>query len=91
MHFGLGPVFIYECLASSRCWPTYALRVAGVAALLFSMWTIATSRATPVAASSWRDYAALGTPSRPAQGDILRPRSRGHSNRFPRAAVRRSR
>jgi ABC-type transport system involved in multi-copper enzyme maturation permease subunit len=60
VHFGLGPVFIYECLANSRRWQTYALRVAGVAALLFSMWTIATSRATPVAVSSWRDYAALG-------------------------------
>ena len=60
MHFGLGPVFIYECLANSRRWQTYALRVAGVAALLFSMWTIATFRATPVAVSSWRDYAALG-------------------------------
>jgi ABC-type transport system involved in multi-copper enzyme maturation permease subunit len=60
MHFGLGPVFIYECLANSRRRQTYALRVAGVAALLFSMWTIATSRATPVAVSSWRDYAALG-------------------------------
>jgi ABC-type transport system involved in multi-copper enzyme maturation permease subunit len=60
MHFGLGPVFIYECLANSRRRQTYALRVAGVAALLFSMWTIATSRATPVGVSSWRDYAALG-------------------------------
>ena len=60
MHFGLGPVFIYECLAHSRRWQTYALRVAGVAALLFSMWTIATFRAAPVAVSSWSDYAALG-------------------------------
>ena len=43
MRWGLGPVFIYECLANSRRWQTYALRSAGVAALLFAMGTIATS------------------------------------------------
>ena len=43
MRVGLGPVFIYECLANSRRWQTYALRSVGVAALLFAMATIATS------------------------------------------------
>ena len=43
MRWGLGPVFIYECLANSRRWQTYALRSVGVAALLFAMATIATS------------------------------------------------
>ena len=43
MRWGLGPVFIYECLANSRRWQTYALRSAGVAALLSAMATIATS------------------------------------------------
>ncbi len=43
MRWGLGPVFIYECLANSRRWQTYALRSAGVAALLFAMGTIAMS------------------------------------------------
>ncbi len=60
MRWGLGPVFIYECLANSRRWQTYALRSLGVAALLFSMWTIATSRSTPATGNSRRDYAVLG-------------------------------
>ena len=43
MRWGLGPVFIYECLANSRRWQTYALRSVGVAALLFAMATIASN------------------------------------------------
>ena len=34
MRWGLGPVFIYECLTNSRRWQTYALRSLGAAALL---------------------------------------------------------
>jgi len=56
----LGPVFIYECLANSRRWQTYALRSAGVAALLFAMGTIAWSRTTATMGSSARAYANLG-------------------------------
>jgi ABC-type transport system involved in multi-copper enzyme maturation permease subunit len=58
MRWGPGPVFIYECLANSRRWQTYALRSAGVAALLCAMAMIASSRETT--AESWRDYASLG-------------------------------
>jgi ABC-type transport system involved in multi-copper enzyme maturation permease subunit len=58
MRWGPGPVFIYECLVNSRRWQTYALRAAGVAALLCAMATTASSRER--AAQSWRDYAALG-------------------------------
>ncbi|HKI20040.1 MAG TPA: hypothetical protein VKA15_19280 [Isosphaeraceae bacterium] len=57
MRWGLGPVFIYECLANSRRWQTYALRSVGVAALLLAMGTIAAS-GTP--GNSARDYADLG-------------------------------
>jgi ABC-type transport system involved in multi-copper enzyme maturation permease subunit len=59
MRWGLGPVFIYECLANSRRWQTYALRSVGVAALLFAMGTIATST-VPTMGNSARDYANLG-------------------------------
>ncbi len=59
MRWGLGPVFVYECLANSRRWQTYALRSAGVAALLFAMGTIATSRIRTMGNSA-RDYADLG-------------------------------
>src|SRR5262245_59187474 len=41
MRWGLGPVFIYECLANSRRWQTYAIRSAGVALLLAAIATIA--------------------------------------------------
>lgn len=58
MRWGPGPVFIYECLVISRRWQTYALRAAGVAALLCAMVTVAPSRET--AAQSYRDYAELG-------------------------------
>ena len=59
MRWGLGPVFVYECLAHSRRWQTYALRSLGVALLLLAMATIATS--SPVAINnSARDYASLG-------------------------------
>src|SRR5271166_544717 len=59
MRWGLGPVFIYEYLANSRRWQTYALRSVGVAALLFAMGVIATS-SMPATGNSPRDYADLG-------------------------------
>ena len=43
MRWGLGPVFIYECLANSRRWQTYAIRSVGVAVLLAAIATIAMS------------------------------------------------
>ena len=60
MRWGLGPVFIYECLANSRRWQTYALRSIGVAILLASIASIAISRTRMNPAHAWRDYAALG-------------------------------
>jgi ABC-type transport system involved in multi-copper enzyme maturation permease subunit len=59
MRWGVGPVFIYECLANSRRWQTYALRSVGVAVLLFAMGTIAWSRMRTTGNSA-RDYANLG-------------------------------
>jgi ABC-type transport system involved in multi-copper enzyme maturation permease subunit len=59
MRWGLGPVFFYECLANSRRWQTYALRAAGVAALLFAMTSIALSN-LPTTGNLQRDYAFLG-------------------------------
>ena len=59
MRWGLGPVFIYECLANSRRWQTYALRSAGVAALLIAMGSIA-STSMQGSGNTWRQYAALG-------------------------------
>ena len=60
MRWGLGPVFIYECLANSRRWQTYAIRSIGVAILLAAIAAIAMSRTTMNPAHAWRDYAALG-------------------------------
>jgi ABC-type transport system involved in multi-copper enzyme maturation permease subunit len=60
MRIGLGPVFLYECLANSRRWQTYAIRSIGVAALLFAMGTIAWSSTTPIQPNAWREYARLG-------------------------------
>ncbi len=60
MRWGLGPVFLYECLANSRRWQTYAIRSVGVAIVLASIATIATSRTTIDPVNPWRDYAALG-------------------------------
>ncbi len=59
MRWGLGPVFLYECLANSRRWQTYALRAVGVAALLFAMTTIVSSN-LPTTGNLQRDYAYLG-------------------------------
>jgi hypothetical protein len=59
MRWGPGPVFIYECLANSRRWQTYALRAVGVSALPLAMALIA-SLQTSTQAGSWRDYAELG-------------------------------
>jgi ABC-type transport system involved in multi-copper enzyme maturation permease subunit len=60
MRWGLGPVFIYECVANSRRWQTYAIRSFGVAALLVAMSTIASSYHPEFVGQSWRDYARLG-------------------------------
>ncbi len=60
MRWGVGPVFIYECLANSRRWQTYAIRSCGVAALLLAMGTIAWSHTATVEQNPWREYARLG-------------------------------
>src|SRR5215469_5089672 len=60
MRWGLGPVFLYECLAHSRRWQTYAIRSIGVAVLLGGIATIAMSRQANDSAGGWRPYAALG-------------------------------
>src|ERR1700761_1037831 len=60
MRWGPGPVFIYECLASSRRWQTYAIRSVGVAVLLGGLATIAMSRQADDPAGGWRHYAKLG-------------------------------
>jgi hypothetical protein len=60
MRWGPGPVFIYECLAGSRRWQTYALRSGGVAALLLAMGLIALSTPVPRGAISAGTYANLG-------------------------------
>jgi ABC-type transport system involved in multi-copper enzyme maturation permease subunit len=62
MRWGLGPVFIYECLANSRRWQTYAVRSVGVAMLLAAVATIAVPRLSTslTPANAWREYAALG-------------------------------
>ena len=60
MRWGLGPVFIYECLANSRRWQTYAIRSIGVAVLLGGIATIAMSRQANNSAGGWRQYAELG-------------------------------
>src|SRR5262245_54882204 len=60
MRWGLGPIFIYECLANSRRWQTYAIRSIGVAVLLGGIATIAMSREANNSAGGWRQYAKLG-------------------------------
>jgi ABC-type transport system involved in multi-copper enzyme maturation permease subunit len=60
MRWGLGPVFVYECLANSRRWQIYAARSVGVAALMVAMTTIAVSQDAMFEARSWREYARLG-------------------------------
>jgi ABC-type Na+ efflux pump permease subunit len=60
MRWGLGPVFLYECLANSRRWQTYAIRSAGVALLLAAIATIAMQSPTIDPRYAWREYAALG-------------------------------
>jgi ABC-type Na+ efflux pump permease subunit len=60
MRFGLGPVFIYECLISARRWQMYALRAGGVLALLAAMALTAGSSDVIGARGSWRDYANMG-------------------------------
>ncbi len=60
MRWGLGPVFLYECVASSRRWQTYAVRSVGVVILLAALATIANSRRSMDPVNTWREYAALG-------------------------------
>jgi ABC-type transport system involved in multi-copper enzyme maturation permease subunit len=60
MRWGLGPVFIYECLTNSRRWQTYAARSIGVAALLAAMATIALANDAVFEGKSAREYASLG-------------------------------
>jgi ABC-type transport system involved in multi-copper enzyme maturation permease subunit len=60
MRWGLSPVFIYECLANSRRWQTYASRAAGVAILLVAIASIAMTRRTVDPTRQWREYAELG-------------------------------
>jgi ABC-type transport system involved in multi-copper enzyme maturation permease subunit len=60
VRWGLSPVFIYECLANSRRWQTYAVRSFGVAILLAAVASIAMSRNTVDPTRPWQDYAALG-------------------------------
>src|SRR5262245_3106618 len=60
MRWGLGPVFIYDCLTSARRWQTYAIRSLGVSMLLIAMATIAWSDNAMLEGKSWREYARLG-------------------------------
>ena len=60
MRWGLGPVFIYECLTSSRRWQTYAARCFGVSVLLAAMTSIAWSKDAMLAVESMQAYAQLG-------------------------------
>ena len=60
MRWGLGPVFVYECLANSRRWQTYALRSAGVAVILAAIATSWISHGGTASRQGWREYAALG-------------------------------
>jgi ABC-type transport system involved in multi-copper enzyme maturation permease subunit len=60
MRIGPGPVFLYECLANSRRWQTYAIRSVGVAILLAAIATIAMSHRSIDPLNAWRDYAELG-------------------------------
>jgi ABC-type transport system involved in multi-copper enzyme maturation permease subunit len=60
MRWGLGPVFIYECVTSSRRWQTYLARSLGVSVLLVTMTTIAWANNAILAGNSAQEYARLG-------------------------------
>jgi hypothetical protein len=60
MRSGLGPVFLYECLANSRRWQTYAIRSIGIVLLLVAIATIAMSRPWTYQVNAWRLFAELG-------------------------------
>jgi ABC-type transport system involved in multi-copper enzyme maturation permease subunit len=60
MRWGLGPVFIYECLSNSRRWQTYAIRSAGVAVMLAAIASTWISHGGTALRQGWREYAALG-------------------------------
>ena len=55
MRWGLGPVFIYECVTSSRRWQTYLARSFGVSVLLAAMTTIAWANDAMVAGNRRRN------------------------------------
>jgi ABC-type transport system involved in multi-copper enzyme maturation permease subunit len=59
MRWGLGPVFISECLTNSRRWQTYVLRSFAVAALLVAMATRAGPGVVVSARDAGREYAWL--------------------------------
>src|SRR5437868_5067885 len=64
MHWGPGPVFVYECLAIARRWQIYVARSFTLAALLVAMTTIAPSgrgaMAVPAGGALASHYAKLG-------------------------------
>src|SRR5579875_3058858 len=60
MRWGLGPVFLYECLANSRRWQTYALRSLGVAVMFAAIASTWVSHGGTALRQGWREYAALG-------------------------------
>jgi ABC-type transport system involved in multi-copper enzyme maturation permease subunit len=61
MRYGLGPVFIYECITNARRWQLYAMRSFGVASLLLAMGAIATSQDAFFEGRSVEEYSQLGT------------------------------
>jgi ABC-2 family transporter protein len=60
VRWGPGPVFFYECLASSRRRQTYVVRSIGVAILLAAVALIALPQSAMDSSLAWRAYAALG-------------------------------
>ncbi|MGP0065656.1 MAG: ABC transporter permease [Isosphaeraceae bacterium] len=60
MRWGLGPVFVYECLTNARRWQLYAMRSFGVAAILVAMGTIALSQGAFFEGQSVGEYCRLG-------------------------------
>jgi ABC-type transport system involved in multi-copper enzyme maturation permease subunit len=60
MRWGPGPVFIYECLTSSRRLQTYAARSLVVSVLLLAMASIAWSNGAMMEGKSTQEYASLG-------------------------------
>jgi ABC-type transport system involved in multi-copper enzyme maturation permease subunit len=59
MRFGLGPVFAYEWLTTSRRWQVYATRALFVSALLCALFVV-----------WWKSVAGLSSPSLKSQADV---------------------